>query len=113
RLAGDYRYRRPAYSRRGYFVGDSTQEERMRRMLWIGTVMVALGLWIWLSALGVPHMMFRRDWPILIIVLGGYIIFRRLRRWQQRRKSAAQVITDLEAGRIDVERALDEIRRSR
>ncbi len=85
----------------------------MRRALWTGAVMVAVGLWIWLSALGVPYMVFRRDWPLLIVVLGAYIIFRRVRRWQCRRKSAAQVITDLEAGRIDVERALNEIRRSR
>jgi hypothetical protein len=85
----------------------------MRRTLWWGAVLVVVGLWIWLSALGVPWMVFSRDWPILIIALGAYSIVRRVRRWARRRKSAAQVITDLETGRIDVEKALTEIRRSR
>jgi Na+/proline symporter len=85
----------------------------MKRMLWWGAALVVVGLWIWLSALGLPGMAFSRDWPVLIIALGVYIIVRRVRRWQRRRRSAAQVITDLEAGRIDAEKALSEIRRSR
>ena len=85
----------------------------MKRMLWWGAVLVVVGLWIWLSALGVPYMVFSRDWPILIVALGAYTIVARVRRWARRRKSAAQVITDLESGRIDVEKAVVQIRRSR
>ncbi|MBM3322238.1 hypothetical protein FJY69_01975 [candidate division WOR-3 bacterium] len=85
----------------------------MRRLLWWGGILVAVGLWIWLSALHVPYMMFSRDWPLLVVALGVYIIVRRLRRQARRRRTASQVISDLESGRIDVESAVVQIRRTK
>lgn len=86
----------------------------MRRMIGWGIFLVLLGAWIWLSALGVPYMNFGRDWPLLVVAFGIYIIYRRIvRRHRRLRKSASQVITDLESGRIDVDKAVAEIRRSR
>jgi hypothetical protein len=85
----------------------------MKRMLWWGVTLVVVGLWIWLSALGIPYMVFSRDWPLLLVALGVYIVARRARRHARRRRSAGNVITDLEAGKIDVDKAINEIRRSR
>ena len=85
----------------------------MRRMIGWGIFFVVLGLWIWLSALGVPYIAFAKNWPLLLVALGIYIIVHRVRRHRRwHRKSAADVITDLESGRIDADKAVDEIRRS-
>jgi len=86
----------------------------MRRVIGWGIFLVVLGAWIWLSALGVPYIEFSRNWPLLIVALGVYIIVRRVQRYRRwHRRSAAAVITDLESGNIDVEKAVTEIRRSR
>lgn len=81
-----------------------------RRLVW-GVAFVLLGLWIWLSALGVPYMVFSRDWPLLIVAAGIAVVWRRVARRARRRRSTTEVIRDLEAGRIDVEKAIDEMRR--
>jgi hypothetical protein len=86
----------------------------MRRMIGWGVFLVVLGLWIWLSALGVPYISFATNWPLLLVALGVYIIVhraRRHRRWY--RKSASDVLLDLESGKIDADKAVDEIRRSK
>ena len=85
----------------------------MRRLVGWGVVLVLIGLWIWLSALGVPYMVFARDWPLLIVAAGINIVVRRITRAARRRRSSAQVISDLESGKIDADRAVIEIRRSR
>ena len=86
----------------------------MRRMIGWGIFFVLLGAWIWLSALGVPYIDFSRNWPLLIVAFGIYVIVHRVARLRRHlRKSASDVITDLESGRIDVEKAVAEIRRSR
>ncbi len=83
-------------------------------MIGWGVFLVLLGAWIWLSALGVPYIDFSRNWPLLIVAFGIYIIMHRvLRRRRWLRKSASAVITDLESGKIDVDKAVVEIRRSR
>ena len=85
----------------------------MRRMIGWGVFFVVLGLWIWLSALGVPYIAFAKNWPLLLVAFGIYIIAHRVRRHRRwHRKSASDVITDLESGRIDADKAVDEIRRS-
>jgi len=79
------------------------------RRLWWGVALLVLGLWIWLSALGVPYISFRTNWPLLLVALGVYIIVRRLRRGRGRRRVRV-IINDLESGRVDVEEAISEIR---
>jgi ABC-type amino acid transport system permease subunit len=86
----------------------------MRRVIGWGVFLVLLGAWIWLSALGVPYIDFSRNWPLLIVALGIYVIYRRVVRCRRHhRKTASDVITDLESGKIDVDKAVVEIRRSR
>jgi ABC-type amino acid transport system permease subunit len=95
-------------------MGLPAREEKMRRVIGWGVFLVFLGAWIWLSALGVPYIEFSRNWPLLIVAFGVYIIVQRVRRYRRwHRKSASDVITDLESGKIDVDKAVVEIRRSR
>ncbi len=84
----------------------------MRRMVGWGVTLVVVGLWIWLSALGVPYLEFGRNWPLLIVAFGIYIIVHRVRRYRRwHHKSASDVLSDLESGRIDADKAVNEIRR--
>jgi len=86
----------------------------MRRMIGWGVFTIVLGLWIWLSALGVPYISFARNWPLLLVAFGVWLIVHRLvRRSRRSRRSSTDVLGDLEQGRIDVEKAITEIRRSR
>ena len=86
----------------------------MRRLIGWGLFFVLVGAWIWLSALGVPYINFGRDWPLLVVAFGIYAIYRRIARLRRHhRKSAADVIADLESGKIDADKAVAEIRRSR
>lgn len=81
----------------------------MRRLRW-GIGVLVLGLWIWLSALGVPYISFSRNWPLLIVALGVLIIVRCVRRTTRRRRRRVRyVIDDLEEGKIDVEDAISEM----
>lgn len=86
------------------------KEAVVRRLRW-GIAVLLVGLWIWLSALGVPYISFSRNWPLLLVALGVYIIVRRLRRGRrERRRSARVIIADVESGRLDVDRAVDEMK---
>ena len=86
------------------------KEAVVRRLRW-GIAILLVGLWIWLSALGVPYISFSRNWPLLLVALGVYIIVRRLRRGRrERRRSARVIIADVESGRLDVDRAVDEMK---
>ncbi len=82
----------------------------MRRLRW-GIAVLVLGLWIWLSALGVPYISFSRNWPLLLVAFGIFVIVRRVRKSvRRRRRNARVIITDLESGRVDVEEAISEIK---
>lgn len=81
----------------------------MRRLV-AGIAAVLIGGWIWLSALGVSWISFRRDWPLLLVALGGYVAWRGARSLGRRRRRGVRfVIDDLECGRVDVEKAVSEI----
>jgi len=78
-----------------------------------GLVVLGLGLWLWLSNLGVPYVTFSRNWPLLLVALGVYVVVRVATRRRYRRRTRAEILDDLEAGRINVEQAVDKLRRGR
>lgn len=43
----------------------------VRSIIW-GLIVIAIGLWIWLANLGIitSGIIFRRDWPIIIVIVG-------------------------------------------
>ncbi len=80
------------------------------RRLWWGLFLLILGVWIWLSQLGVPYVSFSRNWPLILIAFGVYLIVRTLRRKRRDGRGRVRVIIDrLEEGRIGVEEAITEI----
>lgn len=87
-------------------------EGDVKRMIGWGVFAIVLGLWMWLSALGVPYISFATNWPLLLVAFGVYLIVHRARRHRWHRRSASRVLSDLESGRIDADKAVDEIRRS-
>ena len=89
------------------------REETVRRLIGWGLLLVVIGAWMWLPALGVPYVSFAQNWPLLIVALGVWVIVRAVARHARRRRSSVEVLSDLEQGRIDVEKAIVEIRRSR
>ncbi len=43
----------------------------VRSIIW-GLIVIAIGMWIWLANLGVitSGIIFRRDWPVIIVIIG-------------------------------------------
>ncbi|OYD16389.1 hypothetical protein CH330_02950 [candidate division WOR-3 bacterium JGI_Cruoil_03_51_56] len=83
------------------------------KRIWCGIVIMVVGLWIWLSCLGVPYISFSKNWPLLLIALGIYIIARRVRKAVRTHRSAGVIINDLEDGKINAEDAISEIKRGK
>lgn len=77
------------------------------KTLIFGIVVILIGIWIWLSHFGIAFISFRRDWPVLIILLGIWMILKR------NRSRRLKVIKELEKGSIDVDEAVDKLRRSK
>ncbi len=84
----------------------------MRHVIGWGVVLVLLGAWLWLSALGVPYCEFGRDWPLLLVAFGVWRIARRIVRDARRPRRRKAVLDDLESGRIDAETAIIRIKGS-
>lgn len=42
---------------------------KMVKIFW-GIVIIGIGLWIWLSNLGIASFRWSRDWPVIIILIG-------------------------------------------
>jgi hypothetical protein len=85
----------------------------MRRVFW-GIVVIFVGLWVWAVTLGLPeNFRFGRNWPLLLVLLGGYIIYRAVRGWARRRAPKVDVLSDLERGRIDVDEAVERLKQEK
>jgi len=85
----------------------------MRRVFW-GIIVILIGLWIWAGTLGLPESFrFGRNWPLLLVLLGAYIIYRAVRRWARRRTPRVDVLSDLERGRIDVDEAVERLKQEK
>ena len=81
---------------------------------WWGVIVTLVGVWIWASNRDLMDVyQFSKTWPILLVVAGSWILYRGLRRWSRRRvMSKSDVISDLERGRIDVEDAVDRLKKT-
>ncbi len=58
----------------------------IRGILW-GVIIIAIGLWVWLANLGVitSGIVFSRDWPVIIIVVGAMTVAEGISRYVRRR----------------------------
>ena len=85
----------------------------MRRVFW-GIVVILIGLWVWAGTLGLSeNFRFGRNWPLLLVLLGAYIIYRSVRRWARRRVRKTDVLGELEKGRIDVDEAVERLKQGK
>lgn len=59
----------------------------VRSILW-GVIIIAIGLWVWLANLGVmpSGIVFSRDWPIIIVIVGLMAVAEGIARWIRRRR---------------------------
>ena len=80
--------------------------------LFWGLVFIAVGLIIWFAYLGwLPP--FAQWWPFLLVALGVCIIIAVLVKRIRRHRSVGDIIDKLENGKINVDDAVKEIRRTR
>lgn len=85
----------------------------MRRVFW-GIVVILIGLWVWAGTLGLPeNFRFGRNWPLLLVLFGAYIIYRSVRRWSRRRVGKTDVLGELEKGKIDVDEAVERLKQGK
>ncbi|MEO0180128.1 MAG: DUF5668 domain-containing protein [candidate division WOR-3 bacterium] len=82
--------------------------------IWFAITLIAVGALIWLANLGVLSWNWARDWPWILIALGALSlmgeIIRIIRRRSRRRPAErgvnrAEILRDLEEGRITAEEA--------
>jgi hypothetical protein len=59
----------------------------VRSILW-GVIIIAIGLWVWLANLGVmpSGIVFSRDWPIIIVIVGLMAVAEGIARWIRGRR---------------------------
>jgi len=59
----------------------------IRTILW-GAIIIAIGLWVWLANLGVmpSGIVFSRDWPIIIVIVGLMSVAEGIARFGRRRR---------------------------
>jgi len=93
-------------------VAAAQREEAVRRLKF-GLLLLVIGLWLWLSNLGVPYIAFNRNWPLLLVAFGVYVVVRMATRHRRRRRTSAEILEELEHGRIGVDEAVERIRRGR
>jgi|GEM_PF-633307 hypothetical protein len=85
----------------------------MRRVFW-GVIIILIGLWVWAGTLGLPeNFRFGRNWPLLLVLLGAYVIYRAVRSWARSRRPKVDILSDLERGRINVDEAVERLKQEK
>ncbi len=79
----------------------------MKKAIYLGIVLIIIGAWIWLSNLGIVIINFSRDWPLLIILLGIYIVYVRIK---SPKNKILHILKDLNNGKATVEETILKIK---
>jgi MFS family permease len=83
------------------------------KLFW-GLLFIAIGLVVWFSNIGLIVPGFGALWPFIIVAVGVAIVIRVVIHYACRKPRKVTVIIDkLEEGKIDVDEAVDEIRRGK
>jgi hypothetical protein len=78
-----------------------------------GILLILIGLFFWLSNLGlIPGINFKRDWPLIIIITGLWILISSFKKYFKfkKNKDIKKIIDELEAGKISAEEAIKKIK---
>jgi len=83
------------------------------KLFW-GLLLMAIGFVIWFSNIGLLVPSFGTLWPFIIVAVGVAIVIRVVVHYARRKPRKVTVIIDkLEDGKIDVDEAVEEIRRGK
>jgi len=66
---------------------------RVRAVLW-GIIIIWFGIWLWLSNLGIIRwkIVFRRDWPVIIIIFGLMGVVEAIYRSTKSRQAIKKIV---------------------
>jgi hypothetical protein len=76
-------------------------------------LVTAFGTGLWLSNAAIIPVTFAQWWPVIIVILGITIIISVIIKTTHRPKQVGSIIDQLEEGKIDVDTAVDEIRKTK
>ena len=80
----------------------------MSGKVWSGIFLILIGLWIWLSNMG--YLNFKRDWPLILIVLGIYAVLTAITPSKRsKEKDVRRLLKDLEDGKISTDDVIEEL----
>jgi len=82
------------------------------KLFW-GLLLIAIGLVVWFSNIGLIVPGFGTLWPFIIVAVGVAIMLKTIIKKSHRPRGVNVIIDKLEDGKIDVDEAVDEIRRTR
>jgi len=85
-------------------------------MLGTGIFLVLLGAFLWAANAGLVSFVWARDWPLVVIVVGLWMVYQGIRYKLKRRRrqvNPERVLRDLEKGKITVEEAERKLRGER
>lgn len=100
----------------------------IRRFSFTALIIMLIGVWIWLSNLEIYIFNWKRDWPVVLIVLGVYWLISSLigerrrrfywkgichRNYKKERDEIREVLADLSEGKIKAEEAAERIKNIR
>ncbi len=78
-----------------------------------GLLLVAIGIVVWFSNVGLIVAGFAQLWPFIIVAVGIAIILKVIIKESRKPRGVNVIIDNLENGSIDVDAAVDEIRQTR
>ncbi len=66
---------------------------KVRAILW-GIIIITVGIWLWLSNLGIItwKIVFRRDWPVIIIIFGLMGVVEAISRSTKSRRAIEKIV---------------------
>ncbi len=82
-----------------------------RKVFW-GIVLVFIGLLIWLGNMGYFIFRWHRDWPLLLVIFGIYILIKGIQPSERPaiKKDASKIIEKVEKGEMSVDEAVEKIK---
>ncbi len=81
--------------------------------LFWGLLVSAFGTGLWLSNAAIIPVTFAQWWPVIIVILGVTIIISVIIKTTHKPRQVGNIIDRLEEGKIDVDTAVDEIRKTK
>ena len=82
----------------------------MKFKITVGIIILIIGLWIWLSNFGLIFIKFSRDWPVILILLGIYLIYRGIKSKKKKKTKTFRILDKIDKGKMSVDEAVEKIK---